>query len=402
MANYHLSIKVFSRGKGSSAVAKAAYRAAEVITNEYDGQVHDYTRKRGIVYKEILLPDHTPSEYADRSVLWNAVEKIETMKNSQLAREVEISLPVELTREQNIALAREFAKQTFVSAGMCADVCVHDTNGKNPHAHIMLTMRPIERDGSWGAKSRKEYILDKKGERIKLKNGEYKTRKICTVDWNEQTKAEEWRAAWAEMQNAALEKYKQTARVDHRSYERQGLDKIPTVHLGAAVSQMERRGIKTELGNRNRAIDVTNRQLRKLRRSVIELKNWLREEVRKCDKPNIQEVIFNIMSGKDERIRRVNIVDLKKAPGVLNFLKENDITDMDSLQKKVAFMREELGIIKAKIRTGGKAELGKLHTTYHKLSSEVRRVEDVQRVVKNLAQEQRRDARGVRARGRER
>ena len=146
MAIYHLSIKIISRGKGASAVAKAAYRAAEVIKSDYDGNTYDYSRKRGIVYKEILLPEQAPPEYFDRAVLWNAVEKAETMKHAQLAREIEISLPVELTQEQNISLVREYVKRQFVSAGMCADICVHDTNGTNPHAHVMLTMRPINAD----------------------------------------------------------------------------------------------------------------------------------------------------------------------------------------------------------------------------------------------------------------
>lgn len=152
MAIYHCSIKVISRGKGKSAVAAAAYRAGEKITNQFDGMTHDYTHKGGVVHTEILLPDHAPAEYADRAVLWNEVEKIEKAKNAQLAREIEISLPRELTREQSISLVREYVKRHFVAAGMCADVCLHDTGGGNPHAHIMLTMRPFDEGGEWGAK----------------------------------------------------------------------------------------------------------------------------------------------------------------------------------------------------------------------------------------------------------
>jgi ATP-dependent exoDNAse (exonuclease V) alpha subunit len=137
LAIYHLSIKIITRGEGKSAVAAAAYRAAAQITNEYDGLIHDYTKKSGVVHTEILLPDHAPAEYADRAVLWNAVEKIEKQCNSQLAREIEIALPVELTAEQNISLVRRFVNEQFVTAGMCADICVHDKNEGNPHAHIM-------------------------------------------------------------------------------------------------------------------------------------------------------------------------------------------------------------------------------------------------------------------------
>ena len=122
MAIYHLSIKILSRGKGRSAVAAAAYRSGETIKNEYDGETHDYTKKSGIVHTEIFLPEHAPPEYADRAVLWNTVEKIEKAKNSQLAREIEIALPKELSAEKNIVLVREYIKHTFVEQGMCADV----------------------------------------------------------------------------------------------------------------------------------------------------------------------------------------------------------------------------------------------------------------------------------------
>ena len=130
--------------------------------------------------------------------MWNEVEKIEKAKNAQLAREIEISLPRELTREQSIFLVRGYVKQHFVAAGMCADVCLHDTGGGNPHAHIMLTMRPFDEGGEWGAKQKKEYILDKDGNKIyDPKKRQYKCKSIPATDWNEQTKAEEWRAAWA-------------------------------------------------------------------------------------------------------------------------------------------------------------------------------------------------------------
>ncbi len=139
IAIYHCSIKIISRGKGKSAVAAAAYRAGEKLTNDFDGETHDYTHKGGVVHTEILLPGHAPAAFSDRAVLWNAVEKIEKAKNAQLAREIEIALPRELTREQGISLVREYVKEQFVNAGMCADFAIHDTGGGNPHAHIMLT-----------------------------------------------------------------------------------------------------------------------------------------------------------------------------------------------------------------------------------------------------------------------
>ena len=290
VAIYHCSIKVISRGKGKSAVAAAAYRAGEKITNEFDGMTHDYTHKGGVVHTEILLPDHAPAGYTDRAVLWNEVEKIEKAKNAQLAREIEISLPRELTREQSISLVREYVKRHFVAAGMCADVCLHDTGGGNPHAHIMLTMRPFDEGGEWGAKQKKEYILDRDGNKIyDPKKRQYKCKSIPATDWNEQTKAEEWRAAWARLCNQCLEQNGHAERVDHRSYERQGIDQIPTVHLGVAASAMEKRGIRTERGDLNREIEVTNKRLRQLKARISKLQNWLKEETENTEPPTLAD-----------------------------------------------------------------------------------------------------------------
>ena len=188
MAIYHMSIKITSRGKGKSAVSAAAYRAGEKITNEYDGVTHDFTKKGGVVFKEILLPDNAPADYKDRAVLWNAVEKIEKAKNSQLAREIELALPKELSYMQNVNLVREYVRKNFVSAGMCAYIAIHDKNDGNPHAHILLTLRPFNEDRTWGDKQKKEYILDKNGEKIyDKKKRSYKCKSIPSTDWNEQT-----------------------------------------------------------------------------------------------------------------------------------------------------------------------------------------------------------------------
>ncbi|WP_444876726.1 MobQ family relaxase, partial [Bacteroides heparinolyticus] len=165
IAIYHCNISIASRGKGKSSVAAAAYRSGEKLTNEWDGITHDYTRKGGVVHTEIMLPSHAPPSFSDRSTLWNSVEKIEKSKNSQLAREIEIALPKELNREKQIELVREYVKENFVKVGMCADIALHDKNDRNPHAHILLTMRPLNEDTTWGAKSKKEYILDENGEK---------------------------------------------------------------------------------------------------------------------------------------------------------------------------------------------------------------------------------------------
>jgi len=274
LAIYHCSIKTISRGKGQSAIAAAAYRAGEKIVSEYDGRTNDYTRKGGIVHTEIILPANAPAEYQDRAVLWNAVEKIEKAKNSQLAREIQLALPVELSHMQNVNLVREYVKKNFTDKGMCADIAIHDTKDGNPHAHIMLTMRPFNEDKTWGDKQKKVYNLDKNGNKIyDPKKRQYKCSKVQTTDWNEQTKAEEWREAWATTANKYLEIANHAERIDHRSYERQGIEQIPTIHLGVAAHQMEQRGIQTERGNINRAIKFANQKLRNLKIKITELKS---------------------------------------------------------------------------------------------------------------------------------
>jgi len=332
MAIYHCSIKIISRGKGQSAVAASAYRAGEKITNEYDGITHDYTRKGGVAHTEILLPQRAPREYANRSVLWNAVEQIEKAKNSQLAREIELALPAELLLEQNIFLVREYVSRCFVSVGMCADVCIHDKNNGNPHAHVMLTMRPFLPDGTWGAKARKV-------------NG----KKIPTIDWNEQTKAEQWRAAWVDAVNAALEQQKMDGRVDHRSYERQGVEQVPTVHLGVAASQMERKGIATERGNMNREIVVTNKQLRQLRARINHLKDWLKDADAPTTPPTLMSVIQSIAEGGGQSERHTRILE-KTAARVLSFLRENDVSTLPALRRKVYEMLNQLDDLRGSIK----------------------------------------------------
>ncbi len=155
IAIYHCSIKILIRGKGKSAVAAAAYRSGEKLTNEWDGLTHDYTKKGGVVHSEILLPAHAPPAFSDRSTLWNSVELSEKSNNAQLAREVEIALPVELSREEQTRLVREYCSSQFVSKGMIADFNLHDTGGGNPHAHILLTMRPLDEKGAWLPKSKR-------------------------------------------------------------------------------------------------------------------------------------------------------------------------------------------------------------------------------------------------------
>lgn len=349
MAIYHLSIKIISRGKGKSAVAASAYRSGEKIKNEYDGIVHDFTRKGGIAHTEILLPQNAPQEFANRSVLWNSVEKIEKSKNSQLAREIEIALPKELDREKQIELVRNYVKENFVDVGMCADIAIHDKNDGNPHAHILLTMRPLNEDKTWGAKSKKEYIFDKNGEKIKLKNGNYKTRKIDTVDWNEQEKAEEWRKAWADITNKYLEENSIQDKVDHRSYQRQDIEQIPTIHLGVSASQMEKKGIATDRGNINREIKHQNKILKEIARRIKALLNWIRGigKEEKAETDNLKSTLppkENLLSVFENLIRKNagnHNTDLEQYIESYQFLKEKNITSVSELKESIVILRDK-------------------------------------------------------------
>ena len=207
MAIYHCTCKIISRGKGRSAVGSAAYRSGEKLINEYDGMEHDYRKKSGVVYSEIMLCENALKEYQDRSTLWNEVEKIEKGSKARLAREYEVALPVEMTREEQINLVRNFVKDNFVDKGMCADFAIHDKEDGNPHAHIMLTTRPIEKDGSWGTKQKKEYILDKNGNKqYDKKKKTYKCKTVKVNDWDSVEFLERNRESWAKKVNAELEK----------------------------------------------------------------------------------------------------------------------------------------------------------------------------------------------------
>ena len=187
-------------------------------------------------------------------------------------------------------------------------------------------MRPIERDGSWGAKSKKEYVLDENGEKITLISGEYKSRKVNTVDWNEQTKAEEWRSDWAETVNRFLEQNNHTERIDHRSYERQGINQIPTVHMGTAAFQMERRGIITECGNTNRKIVSMNQELRQLKARIRKVKTWLYTQPL-TNSPTMISAMNSIADSRNLDSRWKKLADLKTRASVFMFLQNNGITD---------------------------------------------------------------------------
>ena len=331
-------------------MAAAAYRSGEKLVNEWDGLTHDYTRKGGIVHTEIMLPAHAPPAFADRSTLWNSVEQIEKSSDAQLAREIEVALPVELSRAEQLALVRSFVKDNFVDAGMCADFAIHDKGTGNPHAHIMLTIRPIKENGKWGAKCRKVYDLDSQGQRIPDGKGGWKNHREDTTDWNRRENAEKWRAAWAAYTNRVLEAAGRPERIDHRSYKRQGVDKIPTVHMGPAASQMERRGIVTEKGNINREIAADNKLLKEIKARITRLYNWSKEQSTQSQgRESIMDFLFQARQDTAPASQYAKVKSLKADAKLFNFLMENGISSMEQLYEKVSAMNSGYYDLRGKI-----------------------------------------------------
>lgn len=305
-----------SRGAGRSAAAAAAYLSCSRIYNDYDGIQHDYTRKQGLVWQQVFLPPQAPPEWQDREKLWNAVEAAEKAKDSRLARELVVALPIELNQEQQISLIEEFIQEQFVADGMCADAAIHDTDGHNPHAHILLTVRPLDEKGQWQYKTEKEYLCVRNGEErgfttaeflkaqkegwekqypYKIgkkkvymapsaaevrgltradkhpKSSRYGRQNPITLRWNSEEQLLLWRENWAAAANLALEQAGREERIDHRSHAARGLEENPTIHEGVAARAMERKGITSDRCELNRQIKADNTLLRQLKAELQKL-----------------------------------------------------------------------------------------------------------------------------------
>ena len=307
-----------SRGAGRSAVAAAAYLSCSRLLNEYDGVQHDYTRKQGLVWQQVFLPVAAPTEWQNREILWNAVEENEKTKDSRLAREFVVALPIELSKAQWERLLSDFVSDTFVSDGMCADVAIHDPYppGHNPHAHILLTVRPLDEKGKWQYKTEKEYLCVKNGKEQGFTAAEFKQaqadgwekqyqykvgkKKVYMVPssaqaqgyervskypkstkygrqnpiserWNSEEQLVFWRKAWADVTNLHLERAGQEERIDQRSHVERGLDEQPTIHEGVTARALEKKGIVSDRCELNRQIKADNALLRELKAAVKKL-----------------------------------------------------------------------------------------------------------------------------------
>ena len=324
MAIYHMQAKVVSRGSGRSAVAASAYMSCSRMYNDYDGIQHDYTRKHGLIYQEVLLPPMAPPEWKDREQLWNAVEETEKTKDSRLAREFVVALPVELDKDSNISLLQNFIQKNFVDMGMCADFAIHDTDGHNPHAHILLTVRPLNENGTWQYKTEKEYLCIKDGEEKGFTASEFKTaqkqgwekqyrykvgkkkeyltssaaqekgyeridkhpkssrygrQNPISEQWNSDEQLCIWRANWADAVNEMLARNQINATIDHRSFADQGITEQPTIHEGYIAQNMEKKGMIADRCEINRQIRADNKMLRELKAQVAKLAQAVKNSI---------------------------------------------------------------------------------------------------------------------------
>ncbi len=380
MAIYHLEAKVVSRGTGRSAVAASAYLSCSKILNDYDGVQHDYTRKKGLVWQDVFLPEFAPHEWKDRGVLWNAVEENEKTKDSRLAREFVPALPIELTPAQWQELLSDFIQNCFVADGMCADVAIHDPYppGHNPHAHIMVTVRPLNEDSTWQYKTEKEYLCVRHGEERGFTSAEFKSaqtdgwekqypykvgrKKVymppseaekhgyerankhpkstkfgrqnpITERWNSEEQLVAWCKAWADVTNRYLEQYGHDARIDHRSHAERGLDEQPTIHEGVVARALEKKGIISDRCEINRQIKADNALLRELKSAVKKLmqavKNTVPAIAEAMEKLRSSMIIFSyqlrhIRAGKYNIGKRVKAVkpELERYAGLVQQIKE--------------------------------------------------------------------------------
>ena len=421
MAIYHLEAKVISRGAGRSAVAASAYLSCSRLYNDYDGIQHDYTKKQGLVWQEVFLPAMAPPEWKDREQLWNAVEEVETAKDSRLAREFVVALPIEPNREEQIELLQEFIREQFVADGMCADAAIHDTDGRNPHAHILLTVRPLDEQRRWQYKTEKEYLCVRNGEEKGFTAAEFKsaqnegwekqypykigkkkvymtpsaaeTQGLVRADkhpkstrygrqnpiaerWNSEEQLVVWRAAWADVSNRYLERAGREERIDHRSNAARGIDEIPIIHEGVTAQALERKGMIADRCGLNRQIKSDNALLRELKAAVKKLgqavKNTIPVIAEAMEKLLANMIVFHyqlrrIGLGKQRMKEYIHAVqpELERYTGLVQQIKEKS-----KERKALVAEKKELPVYRVKRHKALAVRIAELTEDLEELRSE--------------------------------
>lgn len=326
MAIYHMNVKTISRGKGQNAVASASYRSGEKLYSERYGTTHHYHRKEQ-PENFILKPEHAPDWTLSRERLWNEVEKVEKQVNSVLARSFIIALPQEMTDEEQSELVKDFTQRAFVDEGMVADIAIHREDDKNPHFHVMTTVRAFKEDGEWAPKARSEYILDEEGKKQKTEKGNVKKRKIDYTDWNSKKRLEIWRKQWAKYANKHLELNGHTDRISEKSYIEQGSSQRGTIHEGHVAREMKERGAKSNRVEHNNRVRTLNYAENKLKKEKVE-------------KEAINRIIQPLSPNEKKELSKV-AKELKMFVNYENILeKERMLSNWDRSNQ----IKEELGI----------------------------------------------------------
>ena len=425
MAIYHLEAKIISRGTGRSVVAASAYMSCSKLYNDYDGIEHDYTRKHGLVHQEIMLPTNAPTEWSDREKLWNAVEEAEKTKDSRLAREFVAALPIELSKDDWIDLLRRYINDNFVLEGMCADFAIHDTDGHNPHAHIILTVRPLDENGKWQYKTEKEYLCKRNGEEKGFTAAEFKSaqkfgwekqyqykvgrKKVymtpfeadtigyervskypkstrygrqnpITERWNSDEQLIKWREAWADVTNRMLAEKDIDERIDHRSYKERGITEQPTIHEGVTARIMEKRWNVSERCELNRQIRADNRLLRKLKMELQKIAEAVKTSIPKIAKA-MEHIFANLI------ISRYKQKQAQKAVGECNewlnwikpeYQKYKDLKE--ETKSKKCFLRD----LKSEQKATSKLNISKQITLSKEIATLTEDIEELKSELSNL------------------
>ncbi|MCR4745518.1 MAG: MobA/MobL family protein [Lachnospiraceae bacterium] len=346
MALYHFTVTQVKRSRGKSSVASAAYIAGERIHDDYYGKTYDYRRKSGVLFSNILIPEHAPERLKDRATLWNEVESIEKHPKAQLCYNFNFALQNELSYEENKDIAERFIRDNFLAKGMIVDYAIHDPEKKegmqNPHVHMLIPIRPLNKDGTWGEKQKRQYLYDDNGKAILDKKGKQKFNAVPTTDWGTVETLEQWRKAYADIFNEAFEKKGLACRIDSRSYEEQGLDKLPMIHEGPQVRAMELKGIQTEIGNYNRKVRKANEFIEKAMGGLLDIIDWIRNFIKKCKEekiymPALYQLVFDYYEKRYalaySRNGRLKI--LKARMEVVNFITENEVDSFEGLSQYV-------------------------------------------------------------------
>ena len=345
---------IVRRSKGQSAVEKASYISRSVLVSEFDGQTYRPKYHEDLVHSEITLPPNAPKEYADRATLWNAVELSEKGQKSQLARMLKASLPNEWSYELAEEVVRDYVQRNFVDKGMCADWAIHDSENdkgqRNLHIHVLLTMRPLTENGE------RIPVIDKKTGQQKVDKRNRKQWKCHTADstdWNSKDNAKIWRKDLADTINATNEQLGIAVHWEHRSFKEQGIDREPTIHIGAVANALERKGIQTERGNINREIiknnllleqakemlmlakqELHSAQYAKIKNAAVSMKNEVMEMIAKV-RERKGRLDLPIVSGK--HLRRISDrTALQSADNAEKFITTRKIDSFESLVKFTA------------------------------------------------------------------